>query len=342
MQLLRLPASRVINHGLNETLPEARPAIAELLAQFAREGLPGRPIKLPLTKPGDSADQVSYWDLLAVPMAWESGQLVGVLVVVEVTDRVKRERRQAEEIARLSGLVKLKGDLINMVSHELRTPLTTIAGYAEFLEDNVGGQLTDDQRGYVSQIQQAEGRIHHIVDDLLDCARIEAGTLALTLEDLDLGHLVCEVISSLMPQSQAAMVHPALRDSGKALWVRADRKRTGQVLANLLGNAIKFTPAGGSLIVTLTRQAEQVKVTIADSGNGLDAEQLGHLFEPFYQARPAQDSPHGGAGLGLAISKQLVESQGGRIGATSVAGRGSEFWFTLPLAKASNSLGGGS
>jgi signal transduction histidine kinase len=254
---------------------------------------------------------------------------------VQVIARDLAERRQAEalrlEVDHEREINRLKADLVNAVSHELRTPLTSIMGYAEFLEDEVGGALTPDQRAFVDQIQEGTRRLQRLVDDLLDFARLEAGTFALSLRMADLAQRLHETVESLRPQAKdKGVVLEAHPDVSPCL-VAMDPGRVGQVLLNLVGNAIKFTPTGGRVTVTLRPVGDHVRVEVADTGIGVAQAHQAQLFEKFFQVDAGATREAGGAGLGLSIARALVEAHGGRIGVTSEPGHGATFWFTLPM-----------
>lgn len=169
-RLVNLPPAQLVNLTFPDVFPEAYEKLGGLLREAFQTGerAPTSPIAYTMV----GKDGESQWDLLAIPMLGEDNLAEGILVAVEVTGRVDRERMQQQKIEQLVQLERLKGNLISMVSHELRTPLSTISGFAELLEDNLSGPLNPEQRGYLAQIQVAEGRIRHIVDDLLDFARI--------------------------------------------------------------------------------------------------------------------------------------------------------------------------
>ncbi|MNX66882.1 Alkaline phosphatase synthesis sensor protein PhoR [compost metagenome] len=247
----------------------------------------------------------------------------------ERAESILREQKARAELEAAQSLDRLKNDFVNSVSHELRTPLTTIKGYTEFLEDGIGGDLSDAQLKFVRQIGQSTGRLERLVDDLLDFARMEAGTFRLNVVREDLAAKVQEVIASLEPQSEAAglTLRPVLHDA--ELWLEMDPQRIAQVLINLIGNAIKFTPPGGLVEVRLCSEDDMVRCEVADNGVGISPEDQARLFQRFSQLSPGMRK--GGTGLGLSISKALIEAHGGQIGVESIPGRGTTFWFTLPL-----------
>ncbi len=265
------------------------------------------------------------WDLTAVPVL-ESG-LKGIVIAIDVSQQQEVAATQAAQISRLAEIDRFKSDLIRIVSHELRTPLTSIAGYAEFLSDDL---QSADAPHYVHAIQEAERRITAIVSDLIDSTAVEAGKVRLSKESVDLSALVKDTLRALLPQSMAADVDTIMAPN-EPLEVFADRDRIAQVLFNLLGNAIKFTPPGGHVGVEVAATGAEARVTVSDSGPGIPDAELPFLFEKFHQVDSSTRRPKGGLGLGLYISKSLIEAHGGRIGAESKVGKGSRFWFTLPL-----------
>lgn len=283
--------------------------------------------------PMEFGGKVIYMDCSMVPIFEADRTVQGILLfALDVSARVENERLQQEQIKALRELDHLKGDFINSASHELRTPLTSITGYAEFLEDEVGGPLTADQRIFVTQIQEGAKRLQRIVDDMLDFARMEAGAFKLVLREADLGLLIQEELAFVQPQAREAGVSLRTELPEEALRVPMDPSRIGQVLLNLLGNAIKFTPAGGEVTISVHPSPEEVRVEVRDTGIGIAEAHLDRLFQKFFQVDPSLTRERGGAGLGLSIAKALVEAHGGKIGVSSRLGVGSTFWFTLPRA----------
>lgn len=237
----------------------------------------------------------------------------------------------------LSELDRLKTNFVNSVSHELRTPLTSILGYSEFLEDELGGELTPQQRGFVGQIQKGANRLVFLVDDLLDYARMVAGTFRLKFEEADLGQKIGEIVESLRPQVEEAGIQIEVSVPDEPLLLAMDPKRIGQVLINLVNNAIKFTPPGGTIHIQAHRSEGGICCQIVDTGIGIASEDIPRLFQRFSQLESGVQMGRG-TGLGLSISKSLVEAHGGEIGVQSTLGKGSMFWFTLPLAPAPSGM----
>ncbi len=231
----------------------------------------------------------------------------------------------------LMALDVLKSNFVNSVTHELRTPLTVIQGYSEFLEDEIAGPLSADQRTFVEEIAVGARRLERLLNDLLDFARMDAGTFSLRQEPSDLVERVQEAVAALRPLALAAGVELAFEPPPAPLVTQMDPQRIGQVLANLLGNAIKFSPRGGVVRITAARDGERLRCAITDAGPGIEADDVSRLFQRFSQLESGVRQGKG-TGLGLSISKALIEAHGGEIGVESHPGQGSTFWFTLPSA----------
>jgi two-component system CheB/CheR fusion protein len=249
-----------------------------------------------------------------------------------------RATELAEANQQLTALERLKVDFINAASHELRTPLSSVLGFAEFLEDRLGGPLTEQQAEFVSEILRGGRRLNRLVDDLLDFARLEAGTFTLDRRDTELGALASAALKSLQPQARQAELTLEARLPDAPLYAPVDPDRVEQVLLNLIGNAIKFTPPGGHVTVRLAATPSGVCFEVADDGIGIGPETLPHLFQKFFQADASATRAQGGTGLGLAISKAFIEAHGGHIWVESTLGHGATFWFELPIATEKKSL----
>lgn len=247
----------------------------------------------------------------------------------EAAGRLANAARDAE-IIRGQELERQRRAFVGAVSHELRTPLTSILGYAELLEDGVAGGLTAGQRSYLANIQGAVKRLEVLVDDLLDEARLDAGTFKLRLADVDLGAKAREVAESLAPQALTREVELRSSVPPAALMVRSDPQRIGQVLTNLVGNAIKFSDRGGVVEIRLRPGDGRVRLEVVDNGIGIAQEDLDKLFLRFSQLPAADERGVGGTGLGLSIAKSIVEAHGGEIGVESEPRVGTVFWFELP------------
>ena len=233
--------------------------------------------------------------------------------------------------SRLSGLEqRLKPAMLSAVSHELRTPLTAIIGLGELLEDETSGPLTPQQREFVQMLQAAGARLAGLVDDMLDVAQLEAGTLEVLPQPGDLAGLLAEVIGDMGPQAAAAGLSLSLEPLDSPLLVVYDAPHVRRVLCHLLVNAFKFTPSGGAVRVGATVVQDAVRVEVRDTGIGIPPESLPALFDYFYQVDASHTRPQGGAGLGLPLCRGVVRAHGGQMEVASTPGEGSCFAFTLP------------
>ncbi|MBM3266820.1 MAG: HAMP domain-containing histidine kinase [Candidatus Sericytochromatia bacterium] len=253
-----------------------------------------------------------------------------LVAALEDTSLLYQELRVAyRDLADLKEVDRLRRHFVNAVSHDLRTPLSSVLGFLEFLEDEIGGPLTEQQREFVAQIRRASRRLGSLVNDLLDYAAMEAGTFTLRLQPGDLADQVREVGESLAPFAAERQVELLLDLPESATLAALDPQRIDQVLTNLIHNAVKFTPAGGTVRVAITTANDTVRCCVEDTGIGIDPEDIGKLFQGFSQLPAGR--LQAGTGLGLAISRSIVEAHGGSIGVESRPGAGSEFWFTLPI-----------
>jgi signal transduction histidine kinase len=238
---------------------------------------------------------------------------------------VRRITRQREALSRLD---RVKDDFIASVSHELRTPLTSIRGYLELILDDEVGEVSEEQREFLQIIERNSDRLMSLIGDLLFSAQVEAGRLELELEDVELGVLVDDSVESARPRAAANGVE-LTGSTTDALALRGDTKRLSQLLDNLVSNAVKFTPSGGTVAVSLTRADGRAVIEVSDTGTGIAPEDQARLFERFYRTSNAATIP--GTGLGLSIAKVIVEAHGGVIEVASDLGSGTTFRVELPL-----------
>lgn len=236
------------------------------------------------------------------------------------------------DITREKELDEMKSQLLATVSHELRTPLASIKGFATtLLRQDVEWDETT-RREFLAIIDEESDRLSELIGNLLDMSRIEAGTLRMEPEATDLGCIIQEMVAKFQVMSQRHQLRVSLPASLPPVW--ADPRRVRQVLHNLVENAIKYSPQGGAITLGAQIGNDSVQVSVADQGIGLDPQQLERVFDRFYQVDSASTRKVGGSGLGLSICKAIVEAHGGKIWAESQPGRGSTFYFTLPLVPA--------
>ncbi|MFI5073156.1 MAG: PAS domain S-box protein, partial [Terriglobales bacterium] len=225
----------------------------------------------------------------------------------------------------------LKSEFLASMSHELRTPLHTIMGFSELLSEEGEGTLNDKQKSYLRHIREDSRHLLGLINDVLDLSRIEAGAISLRIEHISLAEAVSEAVNAILPNAAMKSLTLDSPDIFKGL-VAVDPMRLKEVLYNLLGNAMKFTPEGGKITVRTEEEGRFVRVIIADTGIGIPADQLEQVFGKFYQVGYATTGVREGTGLGLAICKRLIEMHGGSIGVESEPGSGSKFHFTVPKA----------
>ncbi len=268
-----------------------------------------------------------------------NGEMIGIAKIArDITERraleesraaeERQARAQAEQEA-AAQRTQVKQEYLSSASHELRTPLHTILGFSELLADEGNGPLNEKQRKFLAHIQDDSAHLLNLINDILDLDRMEAGGLELNLESLSVRNAVSEAMDAIRPYAESTSV--SLREgSDLDLHVLADPTRLRQILYNLLGNGIKFTREGGEVSVSAETKDDVVEITVSDTGTGIAPEELGRIFDKFYQTGVVRDGAREGTGLGLTISRQLVEMQGGTIWVDSELGKGSQFHFTLP------------
>jgi signal transduction histidine kinase/DNA-binding response OmpR family regulator len=234
--------------------------------------------------------------------------------------------RAKEEVERAS---KFKDQFLSTMSHELRTPLNAVLGFSDLLADERYGPLNDRQQRYVSHIHTGGKHLLTLITDILDLSKIEAGRMELSCEHMTVAPAFAEVISALYPLAEKKS-QVLLQQAETGLQVHADTMRFKQVLTNLVGNAIKFTPEGGRIELVARRMDDQVRIEVRDNGPGIPPEQQQRIFEAFFRLTETGSATEG-TGLGLAITARLVELHGSKLGIESQPGEGACFYFSLPL-----------
>lgn len=250
--------------------------------------------------------------------------LAAILSVARLTHREQRARATAE------AAVRTRDEVVSIVSHDLRNPLNTIGMAAAFLEETLPpGDVSSRQRRQAEIIGRAVRSMEHLIRDLLDTARIESGRLHVEPEALPVRPLIDDAAAILRPVVEHAGQQLHVRVADPLPPVRADRERILQILSNLVGNAVKFTPSGGVITVAAEPDGFGVRFRVSDTGEGIAPEQIPHLFDRFWQATRTDRR---GIGLGLPIVKGLVEAHGGSISVDSTVGQGTTFSFIVPRA----------
>ena len=286
--------------------------IVAVLASVGLAALFARMLARPLAEIGEAARRIADGDYAArVPRA-------GPEEVASLADSFN------QMAASLQRQEEMRRDFIANAAHELRTPLTNLQGYLEALRDGV---ITADRATYESLHEEAD-RLVRLSRSLDALAEGDSDTRGPELTELDLAMAIRGAIDLATPSIERALLSVET-EVPAALPARADPDRLAQVLANLLSNAVRYTPAGGVITVRAERRPGDILVSVSNTGDGIPAEDLDRVFERFYRVEKSRDRARGGAGIGLAIVKQLVESLGGRVGAESGDGL-TRFWFSIP------------
>jgi signal transduction histidine kinase/ActR/RegA family two-component response regulator len=259
------------------------------------------------------------------------GHIIGYLLIGtdnSVRKEVELELNKAMAVAEKANLAK--SDFLSSMSHELRTPLSAILGFAQLMESG-SPSPTASQKRSIDQILQAGWYLLELINEILDLALIESGKLSLSVEPISLAEVMHECQDMIEPQAQKRGISVAFPPVDIRYFVQADRTRVKQVLINLLSNAIKYNRAGGTVVVDqITTIPGRIRICVKDSGEGLTADKLAQLFQPFNRLGQEANGEEG-TGIGLVTTKRLVELMGGAIGAESTVGSGSVFWIELNL-----------
>jgi PAS domain S-box-containing protein len=266
------------------------------------------------------------------PIRDSQGTLVGASVIARDDSEFRRIQEALREARRQ------KNEFLAIMSHELRTPLTSILGYTDMLMRGLSGPLAPLANKYIGNVRSAGERLLELVNGLLDYTRLEAGAERLELRPVDLSQVVGQAVQYVQGTATSKQIElRVVVEGGFVPQVEADEERLTHVVRSFLNNAVKFTPNGGWVRATIARDPEEaaaVRVSVADSGIGMQSGQIGRVWEHFYQGDASLTRPFGGMGLGLSIARHLITLHGGSVGAESSGpDRGSTFWFTLPLRR---------
>ena len=257
--------------------------------------------------------------------------------VLARSTRYAIERKQAQQelekkTQALEEALLAKSQILSTATHELKTPLTNIVGYARRLlgGESTVGPLTERQRSYLDRVLKNSLHQEVLIDDLLTVSRIEAGKLELTIQAIDLREEIAEVLELLAGQLEDRHIRPVLDINGGSPRAKADRLRFTQIMSNLLSNACKYSPADGTVTVRVKELPQFVRIDVQDHGIGISKPDQAKLFTKFFRANNSSTREASFAGLGLFVTKHLVEAQGGQIWVESEEGAGSTFSFALP------------
>jgi PAS domain S-box-containing protein len=270
----------------------------------------------------------------------DGGQIIGYLLIGtdnSVRKQVELELNKAMAVAEKANLAK--SDFLSSMSHELRTPLSAILGFAQLMESGSPSPTVSQKRS-IDQILRAGWYLLELINEILDLALIESGKLSLSLEPISLAEIMHECQAMIEPQAQKRGINVVFSRFVTPCFVKADRTRVKQVFINLLSNAIKYNTAHGTVVVEyVTSIPGRIRVCVKDSGEGLTPDKLSQLFQPFNRLGQEANAEEG-TGIGLVMTKRLIEMMGGTIGAESTIGKGSVFWIELDLTAERHALGG--
>jgi signal transduction histidine kinase len=272
--------------------------------------------------------------LMSVAVLWRLSGLLRIVDSARLSERsARREAELAQRLLRLQNeqlreLDRLKDEFVSSVSHELRTPLTSISGYAELLVDD---ESSTERLDYLKIIQRNADRLLGLVSDILFAARLQDGRLTLDVEPIEIERVVRQAVEDAKPRADAANVELSA-DIETGAVVNGESDRLSQLLDNLISNAIKFTPPGGRVRVAVVVEDGVVRLDVSDTGVGISEEDRQRLFERFFRSQTALERQIQGTGLGLYISKAIVEAHSGRIGVAMGQGEGTTFVVELPVA----------
>jgi signal transduction histidine kinase len=264
----------------------------------------------------------------------DDGRLVGFAKITrDLTERMETQQKVIDNTRRLAEvetLSRAKSQFLASMSHELRTPLNAIGGYTELIEMGLGGTVSEQQREYLGRIRGSQQHLLRIINDLLNYSRIESGKLTYEKEPVSLPSVIETVTGMIEPQTATKGLALSVPRSADQVVAIGDRLKIEQIVLNLLSNAVKFTPAGGRVTVRCHDGDQQVTLTVADTGPGIPTDRLDDIFEPFVQLGRSLSSGHEGAGLGLAISRDLARAMDGDVTVQSTPGKGATFTLSLP------------
>jgi PAS domain S-box-containing protein len=325
-KLFGYSASEIINNNINLLMPEPYSSEHD---QYLARYISGRPAGIAgkqLELAGKRKDGSIFPLELAVSVMEidQTKHFVGIMRDISERKQYEQEIIAAKNEAERAN--NAKSEFLSSMSHELRTPMNAILGFGQLLEIETG--LNEDQADYVNEMLKAGRHLLELINEVLDLSMIESGNINLSLEPLSCTELIKECFALVNPIAQGVgiTINEAISDDYA---VRADRTRLKQVLLNLLSNAIKYNRPQGDVEIRVSAQNGNVRLAVSDTGYGIPAERQAELFQPFSRLG-AEDTPIEGTGIGLTISRRLIEMMGGSIGVTSETGRGSTFWIELP------------
>lgn len=245
--------------------------------------------------------------------------------------RKQYQKKIEEQIIQLKKLDKIKSNFLNITSHELRTPISAIKGYIQIILKQKLGDINEEQRKSLEVVLRNANRLDHLIQDILDISRLDSGTMRFIPEQTNVKTMMTETVETM--KSPADMKHIKINTIVEEHLpdLTVDRERITQVIINLLNNAIKFSSDNSNININIRKEKDEILFEIQDFGRGIPEDQLGNIFDAFYQVKHSEDKKLGGVGLGLAISRGIILAHGGRIWVESTLDKGSKFKFSLPI-----------
>ncbi|MBK5188583.1 MAG: PAS domain-containing protein, partial [Gemmatimonadaceae bacterium] len=313
--------------------PDDRERVAGEIERTLAERVPTYHIKYQFLRADGAVRWLEGFARLRTDRNGEPLSFLGVSHDVTEREELLENEQQARRDAEAANAAK--AIFLTTMSHELRTPLNAVSGYVDLLEMGVRGPVTDLQREDLRRIRRASRHLLALINDILNYARLEAGSIELHLSDVTLANTLSEMEALIAPQLRAKGVAYEYRPCDRSVRVRADREKLDQILLNLVGNAVKFTERDGRIKLSCEVDGEIARVIVADTGRGIPRAKLQSIFDPFVQVdRHLTPERQQGVGLGLAISRDLARAMHGDITVESEAGKGATFVLTLPIARA--------
>jgi signal transduction histidine kinase len=309
--------------------PEQLQQALQLQARDAEEGRPPRRIGQVLTEMGvlshEDLDRSVATMVLQLQRALQSANR-------RLEERVReRTKELSRALEKLSDLNRLKADFIANISHELRTPMTHLVGYVDLLADDTFGPLTGPQREALDTLRQASQRLTDLIEDLIQFSDTSRGGVALDLQSVAVRDCLEDAVARLSAKSEKGKVRVEVHLPPVLPNVRADSRKITWVVSQLVDNGIKFTPPGGSVSVRAGTSADRVWIAIQDTGIGIPESRMDELFAPFHQLDGSSTRRHGGTGMGLHLSRQIIEAHGSKLTVQSKEGSGTRLTFDLPV-----------
>jgi PAS domain S-box-containing protein len=321
-----------LHDAIGRTARELLPTLEDHWFEiYGRVALTGEP-----TRFENGSEAMGRWfDVFAFRVEAQSRRVAILFTDVSERRRAEAERERllrdsAEARREAEAANRAKADFLASMSHELRTPLNAIGGYVDLLNMGIHGELTEAQQTAMSRITANQRHLLMLINDILSFARVEAGSIEFDLGSCSAAEMLPSIESLVAPQAEAKGVAYTCEPCDPALAFRADAERVRQILLNLVGNAIKFTPSGGWVVLSCDADGEWVHLRVRDSGPGIPAQDLERIFDPFQQVGRRLNTPKEGVGLGLAISRDLARAMKGDLTVASEPGQGSTFTLRLP------------